>query len=75
MNLDHDKIDQTVLALMYLTLHDGSRAWKTFCWDAMNRLHDKALIGDPVSRAKSVVLTEKGLREAEQLCRELFELK
>lgn len=75
MNLDHDKIDQTVLALMYLTLHDGGRAWKTFYRDAMDRLHDKALIGDPVSRAKSVVLTEQGLREAERLCRELFELK
>ena len=28
MNLDNDRIDQAVLALIYLGLHDGARAWK-----------------------------------------------
>jgi hypothetical protein len=37
MDYDPDKVDQAVLALLYLTLHDGRRAWKTFDWDAMNR--------------------------------------
>jgi len=60
------------LALAYLTLHDGLRVWKSFDWDAMNRLHAKGLISDPVSKAKSVVLTEQGLKEAESLCRKLF---
>jgi hypothetical protein len=30
MDVDEDKIDQAVLALMYLTLHDHCRAWKGF---------------------------------------------
>src|SRR5437899_37269 len=49
------KIDQSVLALLYLTLHDGCRAWKSFDWQAMTRLHEKGLIEDPVNKAKSVV--------------------
>jgi hypothetical protein len=28
MDIDTDKIDEAVLALLYLTLHDGVRAWK-----------------------------------------------
>ena len=43
-----------------------------FDWDAMNRLHAKGLISDPVGRAKSVVLTEEGQQRAERLFEELF---
>jgi hypothetical protein len=55
MALDTDRIDDAVLALLYLGLHDEFRAWKGFDWDAMNRLHEKGMITDPVSKAKSVV--------------------
>lgn len=72
MEIDNEKIDQSVLALMYLTLHDGSRAWKSFDWDATDRLYEKGLIGNPASKAKSVDLTEEGLAEAERLFHELF---
>jgi hypothetical protein len=72
MEVDNDKIDEAVLALLYLTLHDGARAWKSFDWDAMNRLHEKGYIMNPVGKAKSVVLTEDGLREAERLYMKLF---
>lgn len=72
MDIDFDKIDQGVLALMYLTLHDTASAWKTFDWDATNRLHDKGLISNPVGKAKSVVLSDEGLKEAERLFHELF---
>jgi hypothetical protein len=72
MNYNVDKIDEAVLALLYLTLHDGARAWKSFDWDAMNRLHQKGYISDPVGKAKSVVLTEEGLHEAERLFKKLF---
>jgi hypothetical protein len=44
MEVDNDKIDEAVLALLYLTLHDGARAWKSFDWDAMNRLHEKGTL-------------------------------
>jgi hypothetical protein len=72
MNIDTAKIDQTVLALLYLTFHDGTRAWKSHDWDAMNRLHEKGLISDPVRKAKSVALTENGLRESERLFEKFF---
>jgi Domain of unknown function (DUF6429) len=72
MDIDTDRIDAAVLALLLLGLHDGSRVWKTFDWDAMNRLHDKGMIFDPVGKAKSVVLTEEGQREAERLFQEMF---
>lgn len=40
--------------------------------DALDWLYEKGLISDPVGKAKSVVFTEEGLREAERLSRELF---
>jgi hypothetical protein len=69
---DNDRIDEAVLALLYLTIHDGERAWKSFDWDAMNRLHEKGYISNPIGKAKSVVLTEEGLRESERLFAKLF---
>ena len=72
MNVDIGAIDDAVLALLYLTLHDHNRAWKSFDWEALNRLHERGLIGDPVNRAKSVVMTDEGLRESERLFKRLF---
>ncbi len=72
MAIDLDKIDDTVLGLLWLTLHDENRAWKGFDWGALNRLHQKGLIEDPVNKAKSVVLSDEGLRRAEDLFKALF---
>jgi len=72
MKLNIDRIDEAVLALLHLGLHDGARAWKTFDWDAMGRLHEKGYISDPVGKTKSVVFTESGLRESERLLTALF---
>lgn len=72
MNLDNEKIDRAVLALLYLGIHDGARAWKGFDWDAMNRLHEKGFITDPHGKAKSVLFTEEGLAESRKLLEELF---
>jgi hypothetical protein len=72
MELDTDKIDDAVLALLYLGLHDGARAWKGFDWEAMNRLHEQGYITDPRGKAKSVVFTEEGLERAKRLLEELF---
>ena len=68
-----DRIDDCVLALLLLGWHDGQRVWKSCDWAAMERLHEKGLISDPVGRAKSVVLTDEGLKKAERLFRDLFE--
>ncbi|WGS41653.1 DUF6429 family protein [Burkholderia sp. JSH-S8] len=72
MNVDIGAIDETVLALLYLTLHDHNRAWKSFDWEVLNRLHERGLIGDPVNKAKLVVMTDEGLRESERLFKRLF---
>ena len=72
MAIDVDRIDGCVLALLLLGRHDGQRVWKSFDWGAMDRLHKKDLISDPVGRAKSVVLTDDGLEKAERLFQDLF---
>ncbi|WAJ72235.1 DUF6429 family protein [Catenovulum adriaticum] len=72
MDIDEDKIDEAALALMYLTLHDHVRAWKQIDWEVTNRLYEKGLICDPVGKAKSVVLTDEGLKKSEALFHKLF---
>jgi hypothetical protein len=72
MDYDKDRVDEMILALLYLTLHDERRAWKGHDWEAMERLHEKGLISDPVGRAKSVLLTESGLKKSEDLFRKHF---
>jgi len=62
MSIDTDRIDDAVLALLYLGQHDQWWTWKSFDRDAMDRLHKKGLISDPVGKAKSVVFSEEGLR-------------
>jgi len=64
MEYDQDKIDEVVLALLYLTLHDECRAWKSHDWDTLDNLHAKGYISNPATSAKSVVFTEEGLDRA-----------
>ena len=75
MQIDEKKIDEAVLALLYLTLHDQCRAWKGFDFGVMNRLHNKGFIEDPVRKTKSVILTEKGLAESKRLFETMFTKK
>jgi hypothetical protein len=72
MAYDNDKVDEMVLALLLLTLHDGGRAWKGHDWDALGRLHEKGMILNPVGKTKSVVLTEEGEKRCEELFRKHF---
>jgi hypothetical protein len=63
----------SVLALLFLGICERdrftglARAWKAFDWAAMERLHQKGLIHNPVGKAKSVSFTEEGLEQAERL--------
>ena len=72
MKLDTNKVDEAALAILYLTLHDGNRAWKARDWDLTDRLHGKELIADPANKVKSVMFTEEGLKAAQRACRKLF---
>lgn len=72
MNYDANKVDDMVLALLHLTSSSDRgvvRAWRSHDWDALDRLHEKGLISDPKTKAKSVVLSDEG----EQRARELFQ--
>jgi hypothetical protein len=80
--VDTDRIDEAVLALLFYGAWKEKgfpepvlSAWKGFNWDAMNRLHEKGLIHDPVSKAKSVWFTDEGAKRAEELFDELFRHK
>ncbi len=72
MELDTDKLDAAALAILSLTLHDGRRVWKGVDWAITDRLFYKGLIENPSGRAKSLVLTEAGLAEAEATLVGLF---
>lgn len=69
---DHQKVDEVVLALLPLTLHDVNRAWKGFDWDTLDRLYEQGWIENPRNKAKSVVLTEEGLKRSAQLFQQYF---
>jgi hypothetical protein len=71
-SVDRDRIDDCVLALLQLTLHLGSRAWKGLDYEVMDRLHAKGYILDPRNRTKSIVLTEEGSARSKALFMELF---
>jgi uncharacterized protein YjhX (UPF0386 family) len=72
METDEDRVDDAVLALLYLTLDRDGRASKGFDWSVMNQLHDKGMIHSRVGKAKSVLLTEEGTAESARLFREMF---
>ena len=75
MKISEDKIDEVVLALLYLNFHGDHgaiRAWKSFDWDAMDRLYQKGYLSDPKSKAKSVLVSEDGQRIAKELFEKYF---
>lgn len=75
MAIGWDKVDEVTMALLKLTSfteHGITRSWKGHNWDVMNRLYEKGWIQDPVGKAKSVVLTEEGIRQAEALFEKHF---
>jgi Domain of unknown function (DUF6429) len=75
MEIDQRRVEQTVLALLYLTSFKdriGMRTWKGHDWEAMNSLHEKGNISNPVTKAKSVALTEEGARFSKELFEKLF---
>jgi hypothetical protein len=77
MNYDEDKIDEFTLALLYLVVHQrekglGARAWKGFDWETLKRLHDKGYISNPMSKAKSIAMTEEGFLKSKEFFERYF---
>ena len=72
-----DRIDEAVLALLYLGHwiegHDNiARTWKSLNWSTMERLHAKGLISNPTGKSKSITLSDHGLSLAKQAHDALF---
>jgi hypothetical protein len=75
MEIDKEKVDEITLALLYLTTFRDKhclRAWKSHDWDVLNRLHESGYIDDPVSKAKSVMLTDEGAQRSKHLFEKHF---
>ena len=75
LELDTARIDDAVLALLYLNLYHCGAVWKGFDWDTMNRLHEKGIISDPVRKAKSVAFSDEGEARAKKLFEQMFVVK
>lgn len=70
MDYDKDKVDEMMLALLYLTsTHDqyGTRAWKGFEREAFDRLIKKGYINDPGGKSPTVMLSEEGAALSKEL--------
>ncbi|MBU4446272.1 MAG: DUF6429 family protein [Candidatus Marinimicrobia bacterium] len=78
MEFDKEKIDEMVLALLYLTSFEEPkgfyRAWKSHDWEVLSRLHEKGFISDPKSKAKSVTLSEEGFELSKKLFVKYFQV-
>ena len=74
-DVDGEKLEQVVLALLYLNSFkegEGKRAWKSLPWAILDALHEKGYISDPANKNKSVWLTETGAKLSEELFEKLF---
>jgi hypothetical protein len=75
MEVNEDKIDDMVLALLSLTTFEAKprlRAWKGQSWEVLDRLHRKGYISDPATKAKSIILTEDGEKRSQALFQKYF---
>ena len=75
MDINEEKIDDMVLALLYLTTFEDKprlRTWKGYDRSALDRLHQRDYISNPATKAKSVLLTEAGAERSKRLFEKYF---
>ena len=68
MTLTIEKVDEIVLALMYLTLHDSYRAWKGFDWETLDRLYEKGLNSDSRKVRRSRCCSPRKVLQNQRAC-------
>jgi hypothetical protein len=73
-DLDTDKFAEAALGILALS-HDNGGVWKGLDRDLMDLLHDRGLIVDHGTKAKSIVLTEEGERRAEDCAQRQSDLR
>ncbi|RPI00178.1 MAG: hypothetical protein EHM72_09960 [Calditrichaeota bacterium] len=76
MEYDKDKVDEYTLALLYLVMwsdkNSGTRAWKGFDWQTMDRLCEKGYIDNPKNKNKSVYVFPEAAEKAKELFIKFF---
>jgi hypothetical protein len=78
MDIDGDKLEQTVLALLYLNSFQegtGRRAWKGFPWTVMDALHEKGLYLKSGNEKQIRVVIRGGHQALRRIVREAFRRK
>lgn len=78
MEYDTDKVDEMILALLYLTSSRdkyATRAWKGLDWQALNRLYQKGYISDPQSKSPTMELSEEGAKLSKELFFKYFDAR
>lgn len=78
MEIDYDKVDEMMLALLYLTSSTdkfGTRTWKGLDVATLTRLYKKGYISDPQSKSPTMLLSEEGARLSKELFSQYFAKK
>lgn len=78
MEYDKDKVDEMVLALLYLTSSTdpyATRSWKGLNLETLDRLYEKGLIGDPRLKSPTVELSKEGAKLSKELFFRYFDAK
>ena len=78
MDIDGNKLEQTVLALLYLNSFEegsGKRAWKGFPWTVMDALHEKGYISNPATKKQVRMLIRGGRQALRRIVREAVRRK
>ncbi|HOV23367.1 MAG TPA: DUF6429 family protein [Candidatus Marinimicrobia bacterium] len=78
MKYDKDEVDNMILALLFLTSSSdqyGTKAWKGFDFEALDRLYQKGLISDPKDKSATLSLSEKGAKLSKELFFKYFVIK
>lgn len=77
-DFDTDKIDDAVLALLWLQafkqkkIHPDFEAWRNFRFDLLDRLREKELLYPQTGKEKTVSFTAEGEKLGRELCQRFF---
>lgn len=73
------RIKDLTILLLHLTSWDEKsmdgvvqRSWKGYPWEALDSLEEDGLLMQTTKKAKSVYLTDEGVKRAEKLKKKLF---
>ena len=75
MEYNKEKVDEMVLALLFLTSSSdqfATRAWKGLDIAVLDRLCKKGYISDPQSKSPTLTLSEEGAKRSRELFFKFF---